>query len=78
MPSLNQFESQTSECMPILTFVYAVREIVVTSLVSLRLTQKSYLDVQLELFLRHVQFHLGQLKSVGENEAKKFCFAMTL
>ena len=35
-------------------------------------------DVHLELLQRHINFHPDHLKSVGENEAKMFCFALTL
>ena len=35
-------------------------------------------DVQLELLHHHIKFHPDQMKSVRENEAKRFCFALTL
>ena len=55
----------------------AVSKTAVISLVSLALTQKSYQDVQNELLQNHNKFHPDQLKSVRENEAKRFSFALT-
>ena len=50
----------------------------VISLLSLNLTQKQYRDVQLELLEHHVKFHPDQMKSVKENEPKRFWFALNL
>ena len=46
--------------------------------VSLNLTKKSSQDVQLELLQHHIKSNPDQLKGVQENEAKRFCFALTL
>ena len=35
-------------------------------------TQQKYPDVQLQLLQHHIKFHRDQLKSVRENEAKRF------
>ena len=48
------------------------------SLVSINLTKKSPQDVQLELHHHHIKFHPDQMKSVGENEVKRFYFVLTL
>ena len=34
--------------------------------------------MQLELLQQHIKFHPDQLKNVRENEAKRFCFSLTL
>ena len=47
------------------------------SIFSLNLTRKQYHDIYLEL-LHRIEFYPEQLKNVGENEAKRFCFALTL
>ena len=50
----------------------------IITLVTLNLTPKKYYYVQLELLQKQITFYPDHLKSVQENEAKKFCFALTL
>ena len=63
-------------CMPTFNIFDAVSKAVVISLVSLNPTQHQ--DIQLELLLHHAKFHPDQLKSVGGNDGKRFCFLLTL
>ena len=62
--------------MPTLNFL-TVSETEVICLASLTLTQQYYQDVQLEVLPHHLKFHPDQMKSVGENEAIRFYFALT-
>ena len=64
-------------CFVLFCFLDAVSETAIISL-ALVLTQKEHQDVQLKLFQHHVHFHPDQLKSVRENEAKRFCLGLTL
>ena len=54
----------------------AVSKTAVISLVSLTVTKKQYQNVQLQLRQRQIKFHLDELKSLRENEAKRLCFAL--
>ena len=40
--------------------------------------RRKYQDVQVELLQQQIKFHPDQLKSAQENEAKRFCFVLTL
>ena len=46
-------------------------------LVSINLTQKKTQDTKLELLHHYLKFHPDQMKSVGENDANRYCFALT-
>ena len=57
--------------MPTLNFFAAVSKTAVITL------YMQYVDVHLELFQCHLKLHPDQLKRVWENEANRFCFALT-
>ena len=57
-------------------FLDAVSKTAAISFVYLNVTQKKYQNIQLDLLQLHTKFHPDQLKSVQENEAKRF--ALTL
>ena len=62
--------------MPMLKFFDIVKQAI--SLVSIMFIQKWSQDVQLDLFHHNIKFHLDHMKIVLENEAKRFCFVLTL
>ena len=51
IPSMNQINLQTSECMPMLNFVDTVSETAVIHPVSISLSQKQSQDVQFNRFI---------------------------
>ena len=57
-------------------FSDAVSKTALNSLGPLNLILKRY--IQLDLPQHHSQFHPDQLKRVGQNEAKSFCFVLNL
>ena len=65
-----------SECIPPLKFLNTVNEAAVFSLFSLNVTQNSIRIFNLNC--SNTEFHADQLKTVQENEVKRFCFALTL
>ena len=59
-------------------FFDAVSNTAVISLLSINPAQKQFQDVQLGLLHHHIKFTPYQIKSMQENEANRFCFALTL
>ena len=64
--------------MPTFEVFYVVCKTAGISLVSKSLTQKGSHGVQVELLHHHIKLYPDQIKSVKENEANLFCFALTL
>ena len=64
--------------MPTLKLFDTVSKTLIIPFVSLNLIQKHYQGFQLELLKHHVKFDPDQFKSVPENEADRFYFALTL
>ena len=58
-------------------FLHAVSKKADISLDSINLTKKQNKNVQHELPQYHIKFHPDEMKSVRENEAKRFCFTQT-
>ena len=65
-----------SESMPVLKLL-TVKQQLFPLFKKKNLDAKQSEDVQFELLHHKIKFHLDQTKSVAENKARRFCFALT-